>query len=75
MASTKHVHWPSSPGEAWEIEIRELHAKMSDPDSYSDGTDVSALAARLEGAQADLAAAYDRWAELEEQQEEAAASR
>ena len=48
---------------------------MFDPDSYSDGTDVSALAARLEGAQADLAAAYDRWAELEEQQEEATASR
>ena len=61
--------------EAWEIEIREIHAKMFDPDSYSDGTDVSALAARLEGAQADLAAAYDRWAELEEQQEEATASR
>ena len=61
--------------DAWEMEVRKMHERMSDPHSYSDGTDVSALAARLEGVQADLAAADDRWAELEEQKEEAEANR
>ena len=58
--------------DAWEMEVRKMHERMSDPRSYSDGTDVGALASRLEGVQADLAAAYDRWAELEERKEEAA---
>ena len=59
--------------EAWEQEVSQLHARMSDPGSYTDGTDVGALAGRLEDVQGELAAAYDRWAALEEQKEEAAA--
>ena len=59
--------------DAWEQEISQLHATMSDPGSYTDGTDVSALANRLEAVQTELAAAYDRWAELEEQKEGAVA--
>jgi hypothetical protein len=46
---------------------------MSDPDSYTNGTDVAALTGRLETVQAELATASDRWVELEEQQERAAA--
>ena len=53
--------------DAWEQEVAQLHAKMSDPESYTDGTDVGALMGRLEEVQADLAAAYDRWAVLEDQ--------
>ena len=42
---------------------------MSDPGSYTDGTDVSVLTRRLAEVQAELALAYDRWAELEELKE------
>jgi len=59
--------------DAWEQEVSHLHARMSDPGSYTDGTDVAALTGRLERVQEELAAAYDRWAALEEQKEEAAA--
>jgi ABC transport system ATP-binding/permease protein len=59
--------------DAWEQEISQLHATMSDPDSYTDGTDMGVLAGRLEQVQRDLEIAYDRWAELEEQKEGAAA--
>jgi len=59
--------------EALEQEVSQLHARMSDPGSYTDGTDVGALAARLELAQQGLAVAYERWAVLEEQKEGAAA--
>ncbi len=55
--------------DAWEQEVTQLHAKMSDPGSYTDGTDVSALMGRLQEVQADLAVAYDRWAALEDQRE------
>ena len=58
--------------DSWEREVALLHAAMSDPASYTDGTDVGALTARLEAAQSELAVAYDRWAELEEQREAAA---
>ena len=58
----------------WETEVAQLHAKMSDPDSYKDGTDMGVLAGRLEELKSELATAYDRWAELEQRQEEAAAS-
>ena len=55
--------------DAWEHEVAQLHAKMSDPASYTDGTDVGALTSRLEAVQADLAAAYDRWAALEDRRQ------
>ena len=55
--------------DAWEQEVTQLHAKMSDPGSYTDGTDVSALMCRLEAVQAGLAVAYDRWAALEDQRQ------
>ena len=55
--------------DAWEQEVTQLHAKMSDPGSYTDGTDVGALMGRLEAVQADLAVAYDRWAALEDQRQ------
>ncbi|HJP32580.1 MAG TPA: ATP-binding cassette domain-containing protein [Candidatus Latescibacteria bacterium] len=59
----------------WETEVGDLHGKMSDPGSYNDGTDIGALASRLEVVEAELVAAYERWAALEELQEEAAAKR
>ena len=55
--------------DAWEQEVTQLHAKMSDPGSYTDGTDVGALMGRLEAVQADLQVAYDRWAALEDQRQ------
>jgi ATP-binding cassette subfamily F protein uup len=55
--------------DAWEQEVTQLHAKMSDPGSYTDGTDVGALMGRLEAVQAALAVAYDRWAALEDQRQ------
>ncbi len=58
--------------DAWEREVSQLHARMSDPGSYTDGTDVAALNSRLEEVQEELTAAVDRWAELEELREGAA---
>jgi len=59
--------------DAWEQEVNQLHARMSDPGIYTDGTDMGALTERLEVVQRELAVAYDRWAELEELKEGAAA--
>ena len=59
--------------EGWEQEIAGMHGKMSNPDSYTDGTDLAALAARLQTVQDELAQAYDRWAELEELRQETGA--
>lgn len=59
--------------DTWEQEVADLHAKMGDPDSYTDGTDLGALAARLQVVQQELSAAYDRWAVLEELKQETGA--
>ena len=59
--------------DALEQEVNQVHARMSDPGTYTDGTDLAALTIRLEEAQEELAVAYDRWAELEDQKEDAAA--
>jgi ATP-binding cassette subfamily F protein uup len=56
--------------DGWETEVGELHTKMSNPDSYTDGTDLGALTARLDRVQAELASAYDRWTELQARSEE-----
>jgi ATP-binding cassette subfamily F protein uup len=58
--------------DAWEQQVKGLQERLADPSSYTDGTDVAQLTRELESAESDLAAAYDRWAELEQIQEEAA---
>ena len=58
--------------EAWEEEISTLHDLLSDPGTYTKGTDVAALPGRLQVLQADLEEAYERWTELEERKESTA---
>ena len=49
-----------------ETEVAELHAKMADPAFYrSAGTQVATTTARLETVEAELAATYARWEELD----------
>lgn len=68
---TRELEALPSQIETWEAEVATLHEQMSDPSSYTDGTDVGSLATRLEQVQTELTTAYDRWAELEQRQQEA----
>ncbi len=53
--------------EALELELSELHAAMADPSFYKqDGGAIAIAKARLTQLEDDLAAAYQRWHELEE---------
>jgi ATP-binding cassette subfamily F protein uup len=52
--------------EALEVEIGERHRTLADADFYKQaGSETARVAAALQAAEAALAAAYDRWAELE----------
>ena len=57
------------PGRIEELEgtIAELQQAMADPALYRDRSEeVPALKARLDGAEAELADAFERWAELDD---------
>ena len=52
--------------ETLEAEQAEIHARLADPELYrGGGEEVAAMQARLESLAAELAAAYERWTELD----------
>jgi len=54
--------------ETLEVEQRQLHDAMANPDFYKKGSEVAVVAARLKELSRQLEGAYARWGELEELQ-------